>query len=111
MGLTAGPAGGAWCCWDDVSACAVAGRSSGAVVPDVAGAWGFGLVVGSRAWGCTVSEGRVVVVSVGVVACVCVQKSSGGAFAGPAAGWSGVPWRGWGSRWACVAAARLAAGW
>ena len=67
--------------------------------------------VGLWAWGCTVSDGRVVVVSVGVAARVCVGGSSGGAFAGPAVSRSGVPWRGRGSGWACVTAARLAAGW
>ena len=60
--------------------------------------------------GCTVSEGRAVVVSVGVAVCACVGGLSGGVYAGPAAGRSGVPWRGRGSGWACVAAAWLAAG-
>ena len=111
MGCTAGPAGGAWCRWDARSACAVAGRSPGAAVLDLARVWGFGPSMGLWAWGCTVFEDRVAVVSVGVVARACVRGSSGGAFAGPAVGRSGVPWRGRGSRWACVAAARLAAGW
>ena len=111
VGLTACPGGGAWCRWDASLACAVAGRSPGAVVLDVARAWGFGPSVGLWAWGCTASEGRVVVVSVGVAARLCVRGSLGGAFAGPAVGWSGVPRRGRGSGWACVAAARLAAGW
>ena len=111
VGGTASPACGAWCRWDAGSACAVAGRSSGAAVLDVAGAWGFAPSVGLWAWGCMVSEGRVVVVSVEVAARVCVGGSSGSVFAGPAVGQSGVPWRGRGSRSACVAAARLAAGW
>ena len=76
----------------------------------VAGAWGFGLSVGWWAWGCIVPEGGVLVVSVGVAARVCVGGPSGGAYAGPSAGRSGVPWRRRGSRWACSAAARLAAG-
>ena len=50
------------------------------------------------------------VVSVGVAVCACVGGPSGGAFAGPAAGRSGVPWCGRYSRWACVAAAWLVAG-
>ena len=50
------------------------------------------------------------VVSVGVAVCACVGGPSGGAYAGPAAGRSGVPWCGPGSGWACVAAAWLAAG-
>ena len=108
-GHTAGPAGGAWCRWDAGSACAVADRSPGAAVLDVAGAWGLGLWVGLWAWGRTVSEGLVVVVSVGVAALACVGGSSGGAYAGPAVGQSGVPWRGRGSGWACVAAALLTA--
>ena len=111
MGLAAGPADGAWCRWDAGSACAVAGRSPGAVLPDVAGAWGFGHSVASWVWECTVPGGQLVVLSVGGAARVCVGGSSGGAFAGPAAGRSGVPWRGWGSGWTCVTAARLAAGW
>ena len=110
-GRTAGPAGRAWCCWDAGSACAVAGRSPGAAVLDVAGAWGFRPSVGLWAPGCTVSEGRVLVVSVRAAARVCVGGSSGGAYAGPSIGRSGVQWRGRGSGWACVAAARLAAGW
>ena len=110
-GRTVGPANGAWCRWDARSACVVAGRSPGAAVLAVAGAWGSGPSVGSWAWGRTVSEGRVVAVLVGVAACACVGGSSGGAYAGPAVGRSGVPWRGRGSGWACVAAARLAAGW
>ena len=108
-GRTAGPAGGAWCRWEAGSACAVAGRSPGAAVLGVAGACRFGPSVGLWAWGCTLSEGRVLVVSVGVAARACVGGSSGGVYAGPSAGRSGVPWRGWGSGWACVAAARLAA--
>ena len=91
---TAGPAGGAWCRWDAGSACAMADRSPGDAVLDVAGVWGFGPSVGLLAWGCTVSEGRVVVASVGVAAHACVEGSSGSAFAGPAVGRSGVPWRG-----------------
>ena len=59
---------------------------------------------------CTVSEGQAVVVSVGVAVCACVGGPSGGAYAGPAASRSGVPWCGRGSRWAFVAAAWLAAG-
>ena len=110
-GRTVGPAGGAWCCWDAASACVLAGRSPGAALLDVARVWGSGLSVGSRAWRRTVSEGRVVAVSVGVAACACVGGSSGGAYAGPAVGRSGVPWRGRGSGWDCVAAAWLAAGW
>ena len=65
--------------------------------------------MGPWVWGCTVSEGRALVVSVGVAVCACVGGPSGGAYAGPAAGWSGVPWWGRGSGWACVAAAWLAA--
>ena len=84
--------------------------AAGTPGPDVVGAWGFGPSVGFWAWGCTVSEGRVVVVSGGVAAPVCVGASSGGALAGPADGRSGVPWRGRGSGLACVAAARLGAG-
>ena len=106
-GRAVGQVGGAWCRWGASPACVVAGRSS---VPDVAGAWGSRPSVGSWVWGRTVSEGRMVVVSVGVAACACVGGSSGGAYAGPAVGRSGVPWCGWGSRWACVAAAWLAAG-
>ena len=112
VGRTAGPAGGAWCRWDAGSACAAACRwSPGAVVLGVAGAWGLGLSVGLWAWGCTVPEGRVLVASVGVAACDCVGGPSGGAYAGPSVGRSGEPWRGRGSGWACIAAARLAAGW
>ena len=110
-GRTAGPAGGASCRWDAGLACAVAGRSPGAAVLDVAGAWGFGFSLGSWACGRTVSEGRVEEVSVRVAACACVGGSLGGAYAGPAVGRSGVPWRGQGSGWVCVAAARLTAGW
>ena len=66
--------------------------------------------MGSWVWGRTVSEDRAVVVSVGVAACARVGGPSGGAYAGPAVGWSGVPWCGRGSGWACVAAAWLAAG-
>ena len=51
MGLTAGPAGEARCRWHAGSACAVAGRSPGAVVLDVAGAWGFAPSVGLLARG------------------------------------------------------------
>ena len=76
---------------------------------DIAGASGSRPSAGS--WGRTESEGRVVAVSVGVEAYACVGGSSGGAYAGPAAGRLGVPWRGRGSEWACVAAAWLAAGW
>ena len=110
-GRTVGPARGAWCRWDAGSACIVAGRSPGAAVLDVAGTWGSGPSVESWAWGRTVSEGWVVAMSVRVAACACVGGSSGGTYAGPAVGRSGVPWRGWGSGWACVAAAWLAAGW
>ena len=109
VGRTAGPAVGAWCRWDAGSAWAVAGRSPGAAVLHVAGAWGFGPSVGLCAWWCTVPEGRVVVVSGGVAARVCVGGSSDGVFAGTAVGRSGVPRRG--SGWACVAAPRLAACW
>ena len=56
------------------------------------------------------SEGLAVVVSVGVAVCACVGGPWGGAYAGPAAGRSGVPWCGRGSGWACVAAAWLVAG-
>ena len=51
------------------------------------------------------------VVSVGVAARACVGKPSGGAYAGPSVGLSGVPWRGQDSMWDCAAAVRLAAGW
>ena len=111
MGRTTGPADGAWCRWDAGSPCAVACRSPGAAVLGVAGAWGFGLSVGLWAWGCTVPEGRVLVVSVGVAPHACVGGPSGGAYAGPSVGRSGVPRCGRGSGWSCVAAARLAAGW
>ena len=71
--------------------------------------------LGSRfgfwAWGCTVPERRVLVVSVGVAAGACVGGPSGGAYAGPSVSRSGVPWRGRGSGLACDAAAQLAAGW
>ena len=70
---------------------------------------GLGLSVGSWTWGRTVSEYWVVAVLVGVAACACVGGSSGGAYARPAVGRSGVPWRGRGSGWACAAAAWLAA--
>ena len=99
-----GPSGGAWCRWGAGPACVVAGSSPGAAVLDVAGALGSRPSVRSWAWGHTVSEGRVVALSVGVAACACVGGSSGGAYAGPAAGRSGGPWRGRRSRWACVAA-------
>ena len=102
-GCTARPAGGGRCRWDASSACAGACRwSPGAAVMDVAGAWGLGLLVGLWAWGCTVPEGRVLVVSVGVVARAYGAGPSGGAYAGPSIGRSGVPWRGRGSGWACV---------
>ena len=112
MGRTAGPAGGAWCRWDAGSACAGACRwSLRAAALGVAGAWGLGLSVGLLAWGRTVPEGRVLVASVGVAVRVCVGGPLGGAYAGPSIDRSGVPWRGLGSWWACVAAARLLAGW
>ena len=71
---------------------------------------GLGPFWGRGVWGCTVSEGRAAVVSVGVAVCACVGGASGGVYAGSAAGRSGVPWCGRGSGWACVAAAWLAAG-
>ena len=112
VGSTAGPAGGAWCRRDAGSASAGACRwCSGAVALGVARAWGLGLSVGLWVWGCTVPEGRVMVVSVGAAIRVCLGGPSGGAYAGPAFGRSGVPWRGRGSGWACFAAAQLAAGW
>ena len=89
-----------------VSSCVVAGRSS---VPDVAGGCGVRPAVGPGVRGCTVSEGRAAVVSVGVMVCACVGGPLGGVYAGSAAGGSGVPWCGRGSGWACVAAAWLAA--
>ena len=49
--------------------------------------------------GCTVSQARAVVVSVRVAVCACLGGPSGGAYAGPAAGRSGVPWCGRGSGW------------
>ena len=103
--------GGAWCRWEAGQACVVAGRSLGAVVLVVAGAWGSRSSVGLWAWGRTVSEGRVVAVSVGVAACASVGESPGDVYASPPVGRSGVPWLGPGSGWACVAAAWLAAGW
>ena len=80
-GRAVGSAGGAWCCWGAAPACVVASRSPGAAVLDVAGAWGSRPSVGSWAWGRTVSEGRVVAMSVGVAACACVGWSWGGAYA------------------------------
>ena len=112
VGRTAGPAGGAPCPWGACSACAGACRwSPWAAALGVAGARGWGLLVGLLAWGHTVQEGRVLVVSVGVVVRVCVGGPSRGAYAGPFVGRSGVRWRGRGSGWACFAAAWLAAGW
>ena len=102
-----GLVGGAWCRWGASASCVVAGRSS---APDVAGAWGIRPSVGPGVWGCTVSGGRAAVVLDGVSVCSCVGGLSGGVYAGPAAGRSGVPWCGRGSGWACVAAAWLAAG-
>ena len=102
-GRAVSPVGGAWCRWGAGPSCVVAGRSS---APDVAGAWGIRPPLGPGVWGCTVSEGRAAVVSVGVAVCACVGGPSGGTYAGPAAGWSGVPWCGW----ACVAVVWLAAG-
>ena len=110
-GRAVGTAGGSWCRWDAGSACVVSGRSPGAAVLDIAGTWGSRPSVGSVAWGHTLSEGRVVAVSVGLAACACVEGSSGGTYAGPVAGRLDVPWRGRGSGWACIAAAGLAAGW
>ena len=66
----------------------------GSTVLDVAGAWGFGPSMRLWAWGCTVSEGRVLVVSVGAAAHAYVGGSLGSAYAGPSVGLSGVPWRG-----------------
>ena len=66
--------------------------------------------MGPLVWGCTVLEGQAVVVSVRVASCACVGGPSGGAYAGPAAGRSGVPWCRRGSGWTCVAAGWLAAG-
>ena len=87
VGRTSRPAGGAWCRWDGGSACAGACRwSPGAVVLGVAGAWGLGLSVGLWAWGCTVPEGRVLVVSAGVAVRACVGGPSGGAYALPSVG-------------------------
>ena len=112
VGRTAGRAGGVWCRWDTGSVCAGACRwSPGAAVLCVAGAWGLRLSVGLWVWGCTVPEGRGLVLSVGVAVRVCVEGPSDGAYAGPSLCRSGVPWLGRGSGWACVAAARLAAGW
>ena len=50
------------------------------------------------------------VASVGVAVCVRVGRLSVGVQFGSAAGWSGAPWCGRGSGWACVVAAWLAAG-
>ena len=47
---------------------------------------------------------------VGVAVCVRVGRLSVGVYVGSAAGWSGSPWCGRGSGWACVVAAWLAAG-
>ena len=66
--------------------------------------------MGPGVWGCTVPEGQAAVVAVGVALCACVGGRSGGACTGSAAGRSGVPWRGRGFWWACVAAVLLAAG-
>ena len=106
-GRAGGPVGGAWCRRGAGLSCVMAGRSS---VPDVAGAWGVRLSLGPGLWGCTVSEGRAAVVSVGVAVCACVGGPSGGVYTGSAAGRSGVPLCGRGSGRACVAAAWLAAG-
>ena len=65
--------------------------------------------MGPWVWGCTVSECRAAVVSVRLAVCACMGGPSGGAYAGPAAGRSGVPLCGRGSGWACVAAAWLVA--
>ena len=108
--LPAAPAAlffGAWRRWGAGPSRVMAGRPP---VPDVAGVWGVRPSVGPMVSGCTVPEGRAVVMSVGVVVCACVGGPSGGVCAGSAAGRSGVPWRGRGSGWACVAAACLAAG-
>ena len=107
VGRAVGPVGGAWCRLGASLSCVVAGRSS---APDVAGAWGMRPSVGPGLWGCTVSEGPAVVVSVGVWVCSCVGGPSGGVYAGSAAGRSSVPRCGRGSGRACVAAAWLAAG-
>ena len=105
-GRAGGPVGGAWCCWGAGPSCVLAGRSC---VPDIARAWGVRPSVGPVVWGCTVSEGRAAVVSVGVAVCACVGGPSGGVYAGSPAGRSGVPWCGRASGWARVAAAWLAA--
>ena len=68
-------------------------------MPDIAGAWGVRPAVGPGVWGCTVSEGRAAVVSIGAAVCACVGDLSGGVYAGSAAGRSGVPWCGWCSGW------------
>ena len=106
-GRASGPAGGAWRRWGAGPSHVMAGRSP---VLDVAGAWGIWPSVGPGVWGCTLPEGRVAVVSVGVAVCACVGGPSGGVCTGSVAGLSGVPWCGQGSGRACVAAARLAAG-
>ena len=106
-GRAVGPVGGAWCRWGAGPLCVVAGRSS---APDVARAWRIRPSLGLWVWGCTVWEGQAVVVSVGVAVCACLRGPSGGAYTGPAAGRSGVPWCWRGSGWACVAAAWLLAG-
>ena len=112
VGRTTGPAGGASCCWDAGFACAGGCRwSPWVVVLGAAGASGFAPAVGLWALRCTVPEGRVLVVSVRLAARACAGGPSGGVYAGPSVGRSGVPWRGRGSGWACVAAAWLAAGW
>ena len=79
-------------------------------MPDVAEAWGVRPPVGPWLWGCPASEGRAAVASVGVAVCVRVGRLLVGVYVGSAAGRSGVPWCGWGSGWACVVAAWLAAG-
>ena len=79
-GRAVGPVGGAWCRWGAGLSCVVAGRSS---APDVAGAWGIRPSVGPWVWGCTVSEGRAAVVSVGIAVCACVGGPSGGSMLGP----------------------------
>ena len=109
-GRTAGPTGGTWCRWDAGSGPGASRWSLWAVAQGVAGAWGLGLSSGLWAWKCTVPDGRLLVVYVGVAVRVCVGGPLDGAYAGPSVGRSGVPWRGRGSAWAYVAAARLADG-
>ena len=74
VGRTAGPAGWARFRWDAGSALPGAWRwTPGAVVLRFAGAWGFGLAVVLWASGCTVPEGGVLALSVGVAACACMR--------------------------------------